>query len=332
MLFFKGIILFPVMSIKAFLKDNLPRPVVAKIRIARGYTKALKAHIQYYPRRILSAQDGNDLYYEKIKKGIPFAAGKSGSTELLALRYYEYKWKPSNGARDDWFDVADELNELSGVFPTDKDIFLQFCDYFQKNLQHIDDLGVWFHDKEQEIFDKYASQATLMRIRSQEPYCNQRPWSAALSGKTVLAVHPFEATILHQKDRLQEIWQKYPDVMPKNVTIKTLKVPQYAKLVPPIHDDWFDGLKDLSERMAKIDFDVAIIGAGAWSLPLAVHAKKLGKIGIHMGGSSQLLFGIKGDRWSVMPDINQFWNDSWINPLPEDTPKKADIVEGGCYW
>ena len=52
--------------------------------------------------------------------------------------------------------------------------------------------------------------------------------------------------------------------------------------------------------MREIEFDVAIIGCGAYGLPLAVEAKRMGKQAIHMGGATQVLFGIKVNRMHII--------------------------------
>ena len=88
----------------------------------------------------------------------------------------------------------------------------------------------------------------------------------------------------------------------------------------------------MKDEIAKKDFDIALIGCGAYGLPLASHVKRLGKIGIHMGGCLQLLFGIKGQRWDSIKKINKFYNDSWVRPLEADKPKNYLKVENGCYW
>jgi hypothetical protein len=74
------------------------------------------------------------------------------------------------------------------------------------------------------------------------------------------------------------------------------------------------------------------VGAGAFSLPLVVHAKQAGRVGIHLGGPLQILFGILGGRWTWNPDFKQFIKDTWIRPSEEETPKTAGLIEGGCYW
>ena len=92
--------------------------------------------------------------------------------------------------------------------------------------------------------------------------------------------------------------------------------------------DGEDGLEKLATEVASKDFDVALIGAGAWSLPLGRRIKEMGKSAIHMGGEMQLLFGIKGKRW----EYAMIYNSAWVNSDPDETPKDANRVEDGCYW
>jgi ketopantoate reductase len=86
----------------------------------------------------------------------------------------------------------------------------------------------------------------------------------------------------------------------------------------------------MENEISKIDFDIAIIGCGAYGLPLAAHVKRMGKKVVHMGGATQLLFGIKGKRWE---DSNfKFINKYWVRPLEEEKPKDHKKVEDSCYW
>jgi hypothetical protein len=74
------------------------------------------------------------------------------------------------------------------------------------------------------------------------------------------------------------------------------------------------------------------VGAGAASLVYANHAKLKGKQAVHLGGSLQILFGIKGRRWDNMNKINCFYNKHWCRPLPSETPTNHKEAENGCYW
>jgi len=84
--------------------------------------------------------------------------------------------------------------------------------------------------------------------------------------------------------------------------------------------------------MDSIDYDIVLIGAGIHSLPLMAHAKQKGRKAIHLGGSTQLFFGIRGGRWDTMADFQQFFNEYWIRPSAKERPVNYTTVEKGCYW
>ena len=184
------------------------------------------------------------------------------------------------------------------------------------------------------IIEEFASQADLTFLFRLEPWLAPgTPWTAALAGKKVLVIHPFEHTIQEQYKKREQI---FPDseILPK-FELKTLKAVQ---TLCGEKDDrfmtWFDALDYMYERAIDIDFDVAIIGCGAYGMPLASKLKNAGKQAIHLGGATQLLFGIKGYRWenNYPTKIATFFNDAWAKALAEETPKNASTVEKGCYW
>jgi hypothetical protein len=80
------------------------------------------------------------------------------------------------------------------------------------------------------------------------------------------------------------------------------------------------------------DFDVAIVGCGAYGLPLGAFIKRQGKACIHMGGATQLLFGITGNRWRDMPQFQALQTEAWQPPLESERPVNWKQVEGGSYW
>ena len=68
----------------------------------------------------------------------------------------------------------------------------------------------------------------------------------------------------------------------------------------------------------------------AYGFQLASKVKRMGKIAVHMGGSLQTLFGIKGVRWNK--NEAQLYNDAWVYPSEAETPKGYEKVENGAYW
>lgn len=97
---------------------------------------------------------------------------------------------------------------------------------------------------------------------------------------------------------------------------------------------WFDAYRFMCDEMSRIEFDICLIGAGAYGLPLASFAKSLGRQAIHLGGVTQVLFGIKGKRWEVLyaDSTALFFNEHWVRPMESETPANVSRVEKGCYW
>ena len=149
-----------------------------------------------------------------------------------------------------------------------------------------------------------------------------------------MVVHPFENTIIEQYKKHHLLFPG-TDLLP-DFELKTLRAVQtVAGEIDDRFETWFDALEYMYQKAMEIDFDVAIIGCGAYGLPLAAKIKASGKQAIHLGGVTQILFGIRGKRWDEEAHydyIRKLYNDSWVHPAKEDRPKNSNRVEGGCYW
>ena len=156
-----------------------------------------------------------------------------------------------------------------------------------------------------------------------------------------MVVHPFVETIKSQYSNHKLIFDN-PDVWP-DYELKTLRSVQSSAANKVSFKDWFEALKWMEDEIAKIDFDICLLGCGAYGLPLAATVKRMGKKAIHLGGGSQLLFGIKGKRWDdnryhwkALPQLDtnysRLYNSYWVRPSQKETPKSAKNIEGACYW
>jgi hypothetical protein len=152
-----------------------------------------------------------------------------------------------------------------------------------------------------------------------EPFFKKDPWTVALTGKKVLVIHPFEESIRSQYNNKKHLFGD-PRILP-DFHLKTLKAIQSSASAKTDFSNWFEALEHMQEQTRSIDFDVAIIGCGAYGFPLAAFVKKLGKKAVHIGGSVQVLFGIKGRRWEEHPRIPSLFNEYWVRPLPSETPE-----------
>jgi len=283
---------------------------------------------KYLGTRILSPQEGNDLIARSIHR--PCMIGKIGSGEMAALRHYLSR-ADASGLCESWGWQTTNLYRIAGVYPPEPAIFSRFCKEFAQALAHLDVLAVWFNLGEHAAQRRFVPKARLTALRALEPFYHERPWSQHLEGKRVLVVSPFAETIQTQYRRRRQIWRAKPEMLP-DFQLRTVRSPLSAFLVVPKYPDWFTALDALREQMASAVFDVGIIGAGAWSLSLAAHAKSLGACAIHLGGATQLLFGIKGGRWDPHSEISGFYNGAWTRPSPGETPQLVQKIEGGCYW
>ncbi len=274
---------------------------------------------------------------EALSSRRPLAAGKIGKVELAALDHFLLRMRnvaKHKASRPYPRSISDSLFLNAGVFPQQEDIFDRFGCIYRDAVKEMDVLMSWGLQGETQIFHVLAPGAKLAPFASVEPYLSDEPWSALLEDKRVLVVSPFAETIARQYfGRRTDIW-KNQRVLPA-FTLLAIRCPLSAGVVKPAHSDWIEALDDLRAQMSAVDFDVALIGAGAFSLPLATHARSLGKIGVHMGGTTQILFGVYGNRWADKhnyPNYQTIFNEFWVRPNRSETPAEAVKIENACYW
>jgi hypothetical protein len=226
-------------------------------------------------------------------------------------------------------DIKKQIYNNAGFFPYYPEYLTKFAELMLSCCPQVDVLGSW---RPRELLLKdYLISATIVHLEDLWPYCHGHPWSIALKGKKVLVIHPFSKSIRMQYEKRKELFQNQ-DVLPE-FKLDTLTAVQSIAGVKTKYTDWFAALEDMQKQIVKKDFDVAIIGCGAYGFPLAAFVKKLGKKAVHLGGATQILFGIKGRRWTKDYKYgSNLYNKYWVHPLPEETPEGFRKVEGGCYW
>jgi hypothetical protein len=269
----------------------------------------------------LDATQGNALIMQRLSEPAPFMAARTGSIELGCIHAYM-----NSGV---WSDqMKYEINMNTGFFPVSDEALKKFCVDFIKHLENVDVLAVWLY--EDFLLKTCCNKAIPVKLRSLEPYYHQDPWSQVLKGKRVLVVHPYEDSIKAQYSK-KELLFKDKRVLP-DFDLDTIKAVQSIAGNKTPFKDWFEAFDSMCTQISNKTFDIAIVGAGAYGLPLASFIKGMGKKAIHIGGATQILFGIKGKRWDDHEDISKLFNDHWIRPASYETPINHIIIENGCYW
>lgn len=224
------------------------------------------------------------------------------------------------------------LYRNAGVFPYGKEMAYRFGMLMKEISVEADILAVHKAPMSNYLVDNICRKDIILTsLPNIEPYYFDKPWTSSLKGKRVLVIHPFEKTIWSQYQRREKLFAN-PDILPE-FELRTLKAVQtIAGEKDDRFQDWVEALYFMRDKALSIDFDVAILGCGAYGFPLAALLKRAGKQAIHLGGATQILFGIKGGRWDTHPVISKLYNEYWVRPDTSEVPRKAKDIENACYW
>ena len=286
-----------------------------------------------YGRPVAWDDAGNRVVADAITAGEPCMVSRLGSAEMGVVSFY-LRWRHSRALKFTYpVPVRKVIRCNAGVFPDDDSSLDRFAELYLGALREVDVMAVWFQRGEERIITQYAPRACLIELRSLVGLLFEEPWSSALADKRVLVVHPFAATIASQYAEHRAELFADPRVLPA-FELRTLAPPSTVGSATGGFQSWFDALEDTRARIGREAYDVALIGAGAYGLPLAAAIKRAGRQAVHLGGTTQLLFGIKGRRWEreSQDDIVPLFNEHWVRPSADETPSDSSLVENGCYW
>jgi len=286
----------------------------------------------------------SEILSYQINSNKAFMVGRLGATELTCLLNYlgVKKGRPNLiryilGLELDWWwrqSTLDSMCNSSGFFPsTNKNLEL-FSLLTLEDLKCANFFACW-RSKEIYFLNDLLNEKIYLNAIYLDPFWSEIPWTHALKGKKVLVIHPFATTIEKQYKKRDLLFDK-KNILPE-FELKTIKAIQTLGGNNSVYNTWFEALNFMKSEIDKCDFDICLIGCGAYGFPLAAHVKRLGKQAIHIGGSLQLLFGIRGNRWEN-PDYNSkhsylsLMNSHWVRPSETEKPQIDNLLEGECYW
>lgn len=304
------------------------------------YGKLFKSESATYDRGITDPDVASEQIYNLLATGKPCMIARYGSTEMFALTNYlgvtekhNSAWKYIQGKQSAWWwedNVKDQMTRWSGFFPSTEDNLMKFGEMMVEDSKQLDILGSWLPEED---FLKENFNLSYQRVflRNLEPFWCTKPWTRYLEGKRVVVVHPFAESIKNQYDNYRDKLFENPMVLPDFTSLRVIKAVQSLGGKSE-YNDWFEALDYMKDKIDQDDYDVCLIGCGAYGFPLAAHVKRMGKQAIHFGGALQLLFGIRGNRWDNMDDYKSLVNQYWARPKGDEIPQAKDKVENGCYW
>ncbi len=311
-------------------------------KIKKRITKKPVEFSRYAGKDVMSIQAGNDWLHQAVLSGSPFMACRFGNVELNAMTKFEMAVRQSDSDQGSRFcptgrsargrrEAMKRMCSNAGLFPEQEAMGAEFVRTMRRACKQADLIGVWFNQMEDYMISRYAPQSAITYLRGLEPWYSEHPWTSALKDKRVLAIHPFAGTIEKQYGRRTLLFPG-TDILPE-FQLRTVKAVQtIAGTKDGRFENWFEALDWMEQEAMKEEFDIAIIGCGAYGFPLAARLKAHGRQAVHLGGATQLLFGIKGARWDNHEIISRLFNENWARPSEEERPAGASRVEGACYW
>lgn len=153
-----------------------------------------------------------------------------------------------------------------------------------------------------------------------------------MAGKRILVVSPFSELVTAQVESGNVY--KLGIGFPKIESVATV-TPPYCFCNNGPNSNYFETLDLIFDEIKKTDFDLALLGCGAYGHMLThrIHSE-LQRDAIYVGGSTPSLFGILGRREKKFGlGKDAVTNVYWVLDIPEKfRPSQAGAVENGCYW
>lgn len=294
----------------------------------------------------------SDMIYDLLASDKPCMIARFGATELTCIKnFLSIKRGDKNilkyikGETFDWWwnpNIMAQMQNWSGFFPPTEDNLERFCELMLEDAKEVDLCGIF---PSVDVMIKkilpFMCEPIFVPLYTFSPFIVQNnPWSKVLEGKRVLVIHPFAELIEKQYEKRLLLF-KNPQILP-DFKLKVIKAVQSIGGESNGFTDWFQALNYMKRQMDETDYDICLIGCGAYGFPLAAYAKRMGKKAVHIGGGLQLLFGIKGKRWETPTAAIQwglpsdfykilFDNSAWVRP-DEYRTINSEKVENACYW
>ena len=290
---------------------------------------------------IQEADMASNKIYNLLISDKPCMIGRFGATESNILKNYigiNSKHRSIlgfiKGKSGPWWwnkNILRNFKVWSGFFPLDTILVEKYCRLVLSDIPEINILGTWKADKN--LCNDMLNNTLKVEFEYLEPFFANKPWLRALENKKVLVIHPFKDSIESQYKKRELLFKN--NLLPK-FELKVIKAVQTVANEKSKFKNWFEALEYMKKQMNETDYDIALIGCGAYGFNLAAHAKRMGKKGFHLGGVLQVLFGIIGERWENPKQGNGVYlkllNNHWVRPMDSEKPKQSFLVENNTYW
>jgi len=230
-----------------------------------------------------------------------------------------------------------------GVFPESCDFYLEFNRFYMQHVKNLDCVGVfyWPASMEMELIRYYGLKNKLIHFVLQEPdrsipSNDNNCYLPFFRNKKLLIICPFAGVLKERatQETFERVWSKSGKKWFYPKQVDAVEFPYgFAQETHRKYSTVMDLFDFIMGKINQKDFDVALIGAGGLSIPVASTIKNMGKVAIDLGGHLQFIFGVIGKRWRDSEEGKRnYYNDWWIDMPEKYKPKETDVCDNGAYW
>jgi hypothetical protein len=287
-------------------------------------------------RPLLDRRDFVEAVTNAADNRLPYAAGKIGHTEQAVLHYPLVLERESNPRRLRAFEVSvvSRASQLGGVFPAEREVVREFSRRLASDVRELDCLGLFGESwaRELDLVRAHRYEGEVVHYLDQEPHRGLPAddglcYLPAFRGRKLLLISASAELLSERANRetYEAVWSKIGKRWFDPASVEALPIPYSYGASAAGGETALDRLDEIADSMASVDFDLALIAAGSLGTPLAVAAKRLGRIGISLGGHLQIVFGVHGQRWLAQPNWHRdYFNDAWIRMPGEFVPNSRE--------
>jgi hypothetical protein len=271
--------------------------------------------------------------------------GRLGSTEAWLVAAFDDEFRRISSESEISFLHRTRIRRhawfVAGLWPPVASQGIQFSDAYTNAVRDSDAMVIWrakqFLPQEDELINHYAQDTELLSL----PVLNVfklvelgiAPWINTLDGKRVLVVHREKNLIEAQYEKRKRLHRNF--ALPEFGNLTVWQPPQtngFHVGLKTWFDHFFESKDELTKLVQSRQFDVALVSAGSYGMPISQHLKAKGVTSVYMGGILQMLFGIWGSRWKGSKLYDDAETDAWVWPSKENRPFGFKLVERSSYW
>lgn len=288
------------------------------------YTQ-LKTTGQLYKKKWLNKREANLHIFQRIVSREPFMVARLGNTESMIVQ--ENIFSAPSQLWTKW------LYTVAGFFSKENYSTSDVKQYAEMTINAIQtcDIHCCRFDNEIGALNAYANDSSQF-IDWYDLYTDldsSACWLSALKGKKVLIISSACDTIAHQYKKKECLFND-PDILP-NMNIIYYQAIETQMGDKKGFENWFHAYRKMVNDISDIDFDIALIAAGAYGYPLAAQIKAWGKQAIELCSGIYPIFGIKVKTQLIIRAVSSMYNKHWIFPI-EAPPSNYMRIEKGSYW